>query len=109
ARRAVSRPGAARAATPSAHRPVCARRINPKAINKRVLESLAASGAFDALEPNRARAHAAVEAMLATAQRTHEAVSVGQNDMFGGLASRETIAIAAVEPLPSRGKLPAGY
>lgn len=74
-----------------------ARRINPKAVNKRVLESLAASGAFDALEPSRARAHAAVDAMLSTAQRTHEAVSVGQNDMFGGLANRETIAIPAVE------------
>src|SRR5204862_220997 len=41
-----------------------ARRINPRAVNKRVLESLAASGAFDTLEPNRARAHAAVDAMM---------------------------------------------
>ena len=30
-------------------------RINPRAVNKRVLESLAAAGAFDALERNRAR------------------------------------------------------
>src|SRR5262249_48073645 len=37
-----------------------ARRINPRAINKRVLESLAAAGAFDAIERNRARAHGAV-------------------------------------------------
>ena len=28
-----------------------ASRVNPRAINKRVLESLAAAGAFDALEP----------------------------------------------------------
>jgi DNA polymerase-3 subunit alpha len=75
-----------------------ARRVNPKSVNKRMLESLAASGAFDALEPSRARAHAAVDAVLSTAQRTHEAASVGQNDMFGSLANRETIAIAAVEP-----------
>ena len=75
-----------------------ARRINPKAVNKRVLESLAASGAFDKIEPNRAKAHAAVDAMLSTAQRTHEAVSVGQNDMFGGMAHPETITVAAVEP-----------
>ncbi len=74
-----------------------ASRINPRAVNKRVLESLAASGAFDTIEGNRARAHAAVDAMMSTAQRTHEAVSVGQNDMFGGLANRETIAIPAVE------------
>ncbi len=38
-----------------------ARRINPRAVNKRVLESLAASGAFDRLEPNRARAFAAID------------------------------------------------
>src|SRR5207237_8756367 len=31
-----------------------ATRVNPRAINKRVLESLAAAGAFDALESNRA-------------------------------------------------------
>jgi hypothetical protein len=30
-------------------------RVNPRAINKRVLESLSAAGAFDALEANRAR------------------------------------------------------
>jgi DNA polymerase-3 subunit alpha len=32
-----------------------AARVNPRAINKRVIESLAAAGAFDALDPNRAR------------------------------------------------------
>ena len=40
-------------------------RINPRAVNKRVLESLAAAGAFDALEANRARAFAAVDIILA--------------------------------------------
>ncbi len=86
-----------------------ARRINPKSVNKRVLESLAASGAFEVLEPNRAKANAAVDAMLSTAQRAHEAVSVGQNDMFGGLSSRETIAIPAVEPWLSGEKLQREY
>ena len=86
-----------------------ASRINPRAVNKRVLESLAASGAFDALEPNRARAHAAVDAILSTAQRTHQAVSVGQNDMFGGLASRDALAIPAVEPWLSGEKLQREY
>ena len=49
-----------------------ARRINPRAVNKRVLESLAASGAFDGLEPNRARGFAAVDIVLAAAQRAHD-------------------------------------
>src|SRR3954471_1478340 len=86
-----------------------ARRINPRAVNKRVLESLAASGAFDTIEPNRARAHAAVDAMMSTAQRTHEAVSVGQNDMFGGMSHRETIAVPAVEPWLAADKLQREY
>src|SRR5712691_6967181 len=39
-------------------------RINPRAVNKRVLESLAAAGGFDGIEPDRSRATAAVDAML---------------------------------------------
>jgi DNA polymerase-3 subunit alpha len=46
-----------------------ATRINPRAVNKRVLESLAAAGAFDALEHNRACVFATVDAMLGEAQR----------------------------------------
>ena len=63
-----------------------AARVNPRAINKRVIESLAAAGAFDALDPNRARVFAGVEAILAACQRSHEAATIGQNDMFGGAA-----------------------
>jgi DNA polymerase-3 subunit alpha len=75
-----------------------ARRINPRAVNKRVLESLAAAGAFDALEANRARGVAAVDSMLATAQRAHEAKTVGQNELFGGASSQEKLLVPAVEP-----------
>ena len=75
-----------------------ARRINPRAINKRVLESLVAAGAFDAIEPNRARAFAAVDAILATAQRAHEDAAIGQSELFGGSAAPEPIALPAVEP-----------
>jgi DNA polymerase-3 subunit alpha len=73
-------------------------RIDPRAVNKRVLESLAAAGAFDELEGDRARACAAVDAILATGQRTHEAVSKGQSELFGGQATRETLPIPTVEP-----------
>ena len=75
-----------------------AARINPRAVNKRVLESLAAAGAFDGLEPERARAHAGVDLMLGHAQRRHEATSVGQTDFFGGGAVREGLPIRPVEP-----------
>ena len=75
-----------------------AARVNPRAINKRVIESLAAAGAFDALDSNRARVFAGAEAILAACQRSHEAATVGQNDMFGGAADAPTIMLPQVEP-----------
>jgi DNA polymerase-3 subunit alpha len=63
-----------------------ARRINPRAINKRVLESLVAAGAFDELEHDRARATAAIDVVLATAQRAQDAAVSGQSELFSGFA-----------------------
>src|SRR5580658_3899452 len=75
-----------------------ARRINPRAINKRVLESLAASGAFDGLEPNRARSFAAVDIVLAAAQRAHDNAALGQDELFGGATTKEPLALPVLEP-----------
>jgi DNA polymerase-3 subunit alpha len=75
-----------------------ARRINARAVNKRVLESLAAAGAFDDLERDRARAFAAMETVLATAQRTFEAVTLGQSELFGGPAAPEKLIVPDVAP-----------
>jgi DNA polymerase-3 subunit alpha len=75
-----------------------AARVNPRAINKRVIESLAAAGAFDALDANRARVFAGAEAILSACQRSHEAASIGQNDMFGNAADAPTIMLPQVEP-----------
>ena len=60
-----------------------ASRLDPKALNKRALETLAAAGAFDALEGNRALAHANVEGILALAQRREANTASGTNDLFG--------------------------
>lgn len=75
-----------------------AERINPRAVNKRVLESLVAAGAFDELERNRASVHAAVEQILSAAQRAHDAVTIGQDELFGASASRERIRLPQAEP-----------
>src|SRR5690348_1938543 len=75
-----------------------AARINPRAINKRVLESLAAAGAFDEFEKNRARVFAAVDVVLGRAQHAHETAAIGQSELFGGAGRPEPIALPNVEP-----------
>ncbi len=60
-----------------------ARRVNPREINKKVLENLACCGAFDDLEPNRARVFGAIETILASANRQADERSLGQNALFG--------------------------
>ncbi len=73
-----------------------ARRINARAVNKRVLESLVAAGAFDELERERARATAAIDIVLATAQRTQAAAATGQAELFGSCIASEPIKIPDV-------------
>jgi DNA polymerase III subunit alpha len=73
-------------------------RVHPKSVNRRVLESLAAAGAFDPIEPNRARAFAAVDALLATAQRTQDDAARGQSELFTGAASAAPIIVPELEP-----------
>ncbi len=73
-------------------------RINPRAVNKRVLESLAQAGAFDEFDPNRARIFPAMDVVLARAQRAHDSASIGQNELFGGGGQREPIILSQAEP-----------
>ncbi|HET9175130.1 MAG TPA: DNA polymerase III subunit alpha, partial [Pseudolabrys sp.] len=72
-------------------------RVNPRAVNKRVLESLAAAGAFDAFEKNRARVFAAVDVVLGRAQRSHDTAAIGQSELFGGGPLREQIVLPQIE------------
>jgi DNA polymerase-3 subunit alpha len=57
-------------------------RISPREVNKRMLESLAAAGAFDELEPDRTRVYAGIETILAEANRRFEERSAGQSALF---------------------------
>jgi DNA polymerase-3 subunit alpha len=97
-RQAVETVLAARAERPFTDISDFGRRINPRAVNKRVLESLAAAGAFDCIEANRARAAAAVDGILATAQRTHDDVARGQSELFAGAAAHSSIVVPELEP-----------
>ena len=61
-----------------------ASRLNPKALNKRGLETLSSAGAFDALEANRALVHGNVDQILALSQRMAANAADGTSDLFGG-------------------------
>src|SRR5207248_6407840 len=77
------------------------RRVDLKALNKRVLESLIKAGALDAFGA-RERLLAALDGVLAGAQATQRAEARGQSSMFdlfgGGDAADESPALAT--PLP---------
>ena len=60
-----------------------ANRVDPRLINKRQLETLAAGGAFDVLDANRAGVHAVAETVLAIAASTHHGRTSGQGGLFG--------------------------
>ncbi|WP_309612091.1 DNA polymerase III subunit alpha, partial [Sphingomonas sp.] len=61
-----------------------AERIDPRLLNRRQLESLAAAGAFDSLNPDRAAVYAAAETILAHAASASHARTSGQGGLFGG-------------------------
>ncbi|MBY0521735.1 MAG: DNA polymerase III subunit alpha, partial [Sphingomonas sp.] len=60
-----------------------AMRVDPRLLNKRQLETLAAAGAFDGIEPNRAGIFASAETILAVAARLHDQRTSGQHGLFG--------------------------
>jgi DNA polymerase-3 subunit alpha len=74
-----------------------ARRIDAHILNRRALESLIKAGAFDDLEPNRARLFEGIDAILAMANRTTAEAEAGQHDLFGGIGGRKEDV-----PLPAR-------
>jgi DNA polymerase III subunit alpha len=76
-------------------------RFDPKMLNKRTMETLAASGCFDDLEKDRAKVHASVEFVMSEAQRLTADKAAGQNDMFsmglaGGNAAKTGGAVIAL-------------
>ncbi|MBY0393848.1 MAG: DNA polymerase III subunit alpha, partial [Novosphingobium sp.] len=60
------------------------RRLPAGAMNRRGLEALAAGGAFDSLEPNRAQITANAELLMAVADEAVRSRTSGQGGLFGG-------------------------
>ncbi len=78
-------------------------RLDERGINKRVLEGLVCSGAFDSLKPAgaktnhwRARLFATIDSALARAARARRTKAMGQDDLFGGFQ----VESSQIENLP---------
>ncbi|MBI4922580.1 MAG: DNA polymerase III subunit alpha [Devosia nanyangense] len=75
-----------------------ATRVDPRIINKRTLETLVNAGAFDCLVPKREQAFAAIDSVVATAQRTNANASDGIADMFAADVPEPIRLTQNVEP-----------
>jgi DNA polymerase III subunit alpha len=75
-----------------------AARVDPHQLNRMQIENLTRAGAFDSLEPNRARLFAAAEAILRRAQAAAEEKASGQIALFGAPSDGlgETLHLADV-------------
>ena len=86
-------------------------RIDPKTVNRRVLESLINAGALDSFGHDRARLMAGLDRMIGLSARTHDQAVSGQVDIFsmGGAAEPEKLVLPAAQPWTSAEKLHKEY
>ncbi len=77
-----------------------AARVDPKQINKAQFENLIRAGAFDSMEPNRARLFAVAETIVRRAQANQEEKASGQIGLFGAPASGGTAEPIRLPDIP---------
>ncbi len=86
----------------------CAR-VDTRKVNKRVLESLVKCGAFDSLEPNRARLFEAIDRALEYAQAVKKERESGQMSLFSlsdaPQGTTRTLELPSVAPWSDQEKL----
>jgi len=68
-------------------------RVPYGALNRRALEGLAAAGAFDGLEPNRAKVLANADMLLAVADEAERTRTSGQAGLFGGEGHHQAVRL----------------
>jgi DNA polymerase-3 subunit alpha len=82
-----------------------ARRLDTRAVNKRLLENLVKAGAFDSLEPNRARVFAAIDTIMRHAQSAAEERTSNQVNLFGGADEAPALPLPACSDWPPMERL----
>ena len=91
----------ARANRPFADLADFAARVDPRALNKAQIEQLARAGAFDRIDPNRARVAAGAELLVRRAQAEAESRASGQINLFGDAAAPEPLPLPDVPDWPA--------
>ncbi len=77
----------------------CAK-VDLRAVNRKVLESLIKSGAMDTLEGNRAQKFEAIDKALKYGQQVQEDRAKNQEDLFGGLLDSAGNKVTMIPELP---------
>lgn len=82
-------------------------RIDPKQVNRRVLESLINAGAFDSFGRDRSELIGGLDRIIGYSQRAQESRVTGQHDMFGSGAATgpEKLVLPAYQPWLASEKL----
>jgi DNA polymerase-3 subunit alpha len=75
-----------------------ASRIEPQIVTRKVLECLAQAGAFDGIDPNRARVFENIGRVLAAAQERTERAQSGITDLFGDSGAPTPLFLAEADP-----------
>ena len=82
-----------------------AARADPKNLSKMQIENLARAGAFDQIDPRRARIFASAETIMRRAQAAAEELNSGQIGLFGGSGKPEELRLADVPEWPDLERL----
>ncbi len=82
-----------------------ARRLDTRAVNKRLLENLIKAGALDSLNPNRARMFEAVDTIMRHAQSAAEERASSQVNLFGSAEAVPDLPLSARSDWPPMERL----
>ena len=83
-----------------------AERVDARVLNKRTLDALVCSGAFDVFVDNRAQLNAGLDRVMAHAQRISENARIGQDELFGGAGvQKEKIILPDAQPWKTADRL----
>ncbi|MDH3195422.1 MAG: DNA polymerase III subunit alpha, partial [Hyphomicrobiales bacterium] len=82
-----------------------AARIDPHIVNKKAMECLVQAGAFDALQPDRARVFAGIGRILAAASEHQQRTEAGVRDFFFDAAGAPQLTLEPAEAWPPAERL----